>query len=87
MIRNMTKVRIVGSSVMFAIPNPIVEGLGLLLNAEVGLSMADGRLIVEPRHEPRYTLSELMAQCDPTAPITEEDRAWLEAQSVGREFI
>jgi hypothetical protein len=35
--------------------------------------------------KPRYTLSELMTQCDPKAPLSAEDRAWLDAPAVGRE--
>ena len=35
--------------------------------------------------KPRYTLGELMQQCDPQAPSSDEDRAWLEALPVGRE--
>jgi hypothetical protein len=30
----------------------------------------------EPQTEPKYTLDELLGQCDPTAALTEEDRAW-----------
>jgi hypothetical protein len=33
----------------------------------------------------RYNLSELVAQCDLNAPLSEEDRAWLDAPSFGRE--
>jgi hypothetical protein len=33
----------------------------------------------------RYNLSELMAQCDLSAPLSDEDRAWLEAPVIGRE--
>jgi len=33
----------------------------------------------------RYTLSELMTQCDLNAPLSAEDRAWLDAPAVGRE--
>ncbi len=35
----------------------------------------------------RYLLSELMEQCDSAAPMQDEDRAWLNAQPVGREFL
>jgi hypothetical protein len=34
---------------------------------------------------PRYTLEELVGQCDPDAPLTEEDRRWLDARPAGRE--
>jgi antitoxin ChpS len=33
-----------------------------------------------------YTLDELLAQCDGTIPISDEDREWLNAPSVGREI-
>ncbi len=40
-----------------------------------------------PAHAPkdRYSLSELMAQCDLNAPLSEEDRAWLDAPTFRRE--
>jgi antitoxin component of MazEF toxin-antitoxin module len=33
----------------------------------------------------RYSLSELMAQCDLAVPLSAEDSAWLNAPAVGRE--
>jgi antitoxin ChpS len=82
---HLTTLRTVGGSVMFAIPKPILESLGLLPNTQVGLSVAEGRLIVEPHPRPRYTLTELMAQCDLSAPMADEMRAWLAAEPAGRE--
>ena len=79
--------RTVGGSVMFAIPKPILEGLGLSPNTQVGLTVSDGRLIVEPHPRPRYTLAELMEQCDQSAPVTEEAQAWLDDGPVGREAM
>ncbi len=83
----MAKLRAVGGSVMFAIPKPMLEGLDLHANQQVGVSIADGRMIVEPNPRPRYTLAELVAQCDFDQPMTEEDGAWLDAPAVGREEI
>ncbi len=81
------KLRAVGGSVMFAIPKPMLEGLGLHANQQVGVSISGGRMIVEPKVKPRYTLTELMAQCDLEQPMTADDREWLAAPSVGREAI
>jgi antitoxin ChpS len=39
---------------------------------------------VRPR-KGQYKLSELIAKCDLNAPLSAEDRAWLEAPTVGRE--
>jgi antitoxin ChpS len=83
----LTTLRTVGGSVMFAIPKPILEGLGLSPNTQVGLSVSDGRLIVEPHSRPRYMLAELIGQCDLSAPVTEESQAWLEAEPAGREIL
>ena len=79
--------RNVGGSVMVAIPKPLLESLGLSANRKVGLSVGDGRLIIEPNPKPRYTLAELIAQCDPSAPVSDEEQAWDEAESAGREML
>ena len=72
---------------MFAIPKPLLEGLGLLPNTQVGLSVSEGRLIVEPHPRPHYTLGELMEQCDISVPTTQEEQAWLDAEPAGREAM
>ena len=79
--------RNVGGSVMVAIPKPLLEGLGLQANAKVALSLEEGRLIVEPRPRPRYTLAELLADCDPEARPGLEEEAWQEVEPVGREIL
>ena len=79
--------RTVGGSVMLAIPKPVLEGLGLGPNEKVALRVEEGRLVVEPRPKPRYSLAELVAQCDLDAPVSEEARAWDEAPAVGGEAL
>jgi antitoxin ChpS len=83
----MTTLRSVGGSVMFAIPKPILEGLGLSANTQVGLSVSEGRLIVDPIPRPRYTLAALIEQCDLSAPATQESQDWLDDLPIGREII
>lgn len=77
--------RTVGGSVMMAIPKAILEALGLSANEKVGLSIADGRLVVEPTRRPRYSLADLVAQCDPAAPAGDEEREWMNLEPVGDE--
>jgi antitoxin ChpS len=60
--------------------------LRLEAGATVGLSVEDGCLIVQPALKPRYTLDELLAQCEPGAAISPEDRDWLDAPPVGQEL-
>ena len=47
----------------------------------------DGRLIVVPKARPRYSLDELLAQCDETAPDSETDREWIEGTPLGTELL
>jgi antitoxin ChpS len=82
-----TKLRRVGGSVMLAVPRAVLEVLGLRSGAMVGISIGRGRLVVEPRKRPRYTLDELLAQCDAKARRTKEEREWLDNKPVGRELI
>ena len=83
----LSRLRTVGGSVMFAVPKALLESLGLAANADVGLSVSGGRLIVDPHPRPRYRLADLLAQCDALAPLTDEDRVWLDAPPVGRELL
>lgn len=40
-----------------------------------------------PTARVRYSLSELIAQCDPEAPLSDDDRAWMEIPAIGREAL
>ena len=66
---------------------PCSNVLGLRPGAKVGIAIERGRLVVEPPIRPRYTLDELLAQCDSKARRTKEGREWLDDQPVGRELI
>ena len=55
-----TTLRKVGGSVMLAVPTAFLAQLRLQAGATVGVAVADGRLIVDPRPRPRYTLAELL---------------------------
>jgi antitoxin ChpS len=82
-----TNLREVGGSVMLAVPPALLEVLDLRAGAKVGLTVRSGRLVVDPEPRPRYTLDELLAQCDPKAPRSGEDREWLNGGPVGGELI
>ena len=81
-----TKLRKVGGSIMMAVPRPILDLLRLEAGATVGLSVEEGRLVVQPASKPRYTLDELLAQCAPDVAISQEDREWLDVPPSGREL-
>ena len=80
-----TNLRKVGGSVMLAVPPALLEVLHLGAGSKVGLSVDNGRLVVEPRPRPRYTLAELLAASDYSQPQPSEEREWVDAPAVGRE--
>ncbi len=82
-----TNLRKVGGSVMLAVPPALLDVLQLQPGATVGITVKAGRLIVEPRPRPRYTLDELLAKCNPKARRRKADREWLEGKPAGRELI
>ncbi len=82
-----TNLRKVGGSVMLAVPPALLDILHLQPGAKVGIAIESGRLVVEPQPRRRYTLDELLAQCDPKAPRTKEEQEWLDSKPVGGELI
>jgi antitoxin ChpS len=82
-----TNLRKVGGSVMLAVPRAVLDVLGLRPGARVGIAVERGRLVVEPQKRPRYTLDELLAQCNPQARRSKEEREWLDNERVGDELI
>jgi antitoxin ChpS len=82
-----TNLRKVGGSIMLAVPPAILDLLHLHAGATVGLSVDHGCLVVEPMKRTRYTLDELLAQCDGSSEISTEERAWQESKPVGRELL
>jgi antitoxin ChpS len=81
-----TNLRKVGGSVMLAVPPAILDMLHLEAGATVGLAVDGERLVVQPQTKPKYTLDELLAQCNPEAVTAEEESAWLSVAPVGREL-
>ena len=80
-----TTMRRVGGSVMLAVPPALLDIIGAQAGSIVDLDVDGGRLIVVPHHRPRYTLDELIAQCDTAAP--DEDRVWIDGAPAGRDEL
>lgn len=57
------------------------------LTLEAWLQKLAGIDEASPKREGRYRLADLMAQCDLSAPLSDEDRAWLDSPTVGREAL
>ncbi len=82
-----TNLRKVGGSVMLAVPPAFLDQLQLQAGATVGLVVDHGRLVVEPRPRPRYTLAELLAMSDYTQSQPASEREWIDAPAVGDELV
>jgi antitoxin ChpS len=79
--------RKVGGSVMLAIPPALLDVTKLTAGRRVEVSLEGGRLVIEPQRRPRYTLDELLARCDRSAPLSTEERDWLESGPAGNELL
>lgn len=82
-----TNLRKVGGSVMLAVPPALLDILHLQSGSTVGIAIEGERLIIEAQHRPKYTLEELLAQCDETIEISTEEREWLDMKPVGAELL
>jgi len=82
-----SKLRKVGGSVMLAVPPAILDLLNLQAGATVGVAVADGRLVVDPKPRPRYTLAELLVETQASGayPLPAKEREWIDSPAVGDE--
>jgi antitoxin ChpS len=62
-----TNLRKVGGSMMLAVPPALLEMLKLRPGTKMRICVESRRLVLAPESRPRYTLAELLAQCDPKA--------------------
>lgn len=82
-----TNLRKVGGSVMLAVPPALLDLLHLQAGTTVGIEVDNGRLVIEPVPQAHYTLGDLLAQCDVSHELSQEDREWLNAKPVGNELL
>ena len=80
--------RNLGGSVVMTVPRKILDLIHLDAGAQVDVNVERGKLVVEPKAKPRYSLNELLARCrEKDFALTAEDRAWLDAKPVGKEVL
>lgn len=72
---------------MLAVPPAILDILQLKSGDRVSMAVDTGRLIIEPLRGKKYSLEELLAQCDASAPLPDEDSTWTGSRPVGRELV
>lgn len=84
---HITNLRKVGGSIMLAVPPALLDMLHLRSGGKVSIAVEGDRLVVKPQHRPRYRLDELLAQCNPKAVRTKEEREWLGDKPMGGELL
>jgi antitoxin ChpS len=72
---------------MLAVPPALLDVLHLDAGSTVGLTIQDGKLVVETCQRPKYTMAELLRQSDYSQAQTAEDREWSDAPACGGELI
>lgn len=79
--------RKIGGSIMLAIPPALLHLLRLQTGMKVGIAVEGGQLVVKPHSRRRYTLDEILTQCDTKAARSQEDREWARGKAAGSELI
>lgn len=73
-----------GETLVIVVPPELQQQLQLAEGIALEMEAQQGKLLVRRR---RYTLKELLDQCDFSIPMSEEEREWIDAPAVGRELI
>lgn len=82
-----TSLRSIGNSKGAVIPAQLLKELNISLGDKLDAKAENGALVITPKSvKPKYTLAELLAQCDESAPIPETLVEWDSAQPVGNEL-
>jgi antitoxin ChpS len=73
---------------MLSVPPAVIEMLHLEAGQTMGVSIDGDKLILQRKTtRPKYTLEELLSQCNTDAPLPEADRDWLDSGPVGLELL
>lgn len=81
-----TKIQKWGNSMALRIPAVTMRAWGIEEGQSVALKVEDGALVARPTQK-RYTLAELLAQCDFSKPMSANEREWIDAPAKGRELL
>lgn len=81
------QIRKIGNSKGAVIPAPLLKELGLDVGAAAQIRVENGRLVIEPKRNPQYTLDELLRQCDARRSVPDELSQWEQSGSLGNELL
>ena len=82
------KLRKIGNSTGMIVPAQLLDDLGMESGDKVLVTGERGRMVVtRVQEKPVYTLEELMAECDLSAPRDESSVEWDGMQAAGNEIL
>jgi antitoxin ChpS len=82
-----TSLRNIGNSKGVVIPAQLLKELNMHVGDKLDAKAEKGTLIITPKSiTPKYTLDQLLAKCDESAPMPEELADWDNTPSVGNEL-
>jgi antitoxin ChpS len=75
-----------GNSTALVMPPPVLKDLGIGVGHHMTLdTTADGKIVLTPKR--KYTLADMISQCDLTAPAPADLSLWAVARPVGQEVL
>ena len=82
-----TLLRNIGNSKGVVLPAQLLRELGMQEGDRLDVVASDGKLVITPiTKRQKYKLSDLLAKCDPSAPMSQELVDWDTAPDVGNEL-
>ncbi len=81
------KLRKAGGATVVTIPASLLAEMGLRAGEVVEFRRVDDHIEITPVLRPHYALDDLLAQCDFSQPMTDEETEWLALSDVGHEVL
>ena len=81
-----TVLRKIGNSHGIILPEKLLKELGFQLGDKLDATVVEGKLVIElAEKRKKYTLADLLAKSDTSAPMPQELTAWDSSPTVGNE--
>lgn len=83
-----TAIRKIGNSSGAIIPSAMLKKLDLKEGDTIEITEEGSRIVIQPKTErPKYSLDELLLECDKQAELSNELQDWDTAGAVGKELL
>ena len=76
--------RAVGGSVMVSVPKQVLNHLGVTVGGTLNFRVVKDKVLVE-KSGPSYSLEELLAKCDLSKVVSEDEKVWATMPNIGLE--